>query len=151
MLEAEKRGFYSVKTAYWIARTKVMGEVLTNSSTGDPFKELWKHVWEAKVPGKVRICIWRACTNTLPSRAALCMKGHTGDTRCLLCPCPFEDTSHILVRCPFAQAVLAAPPFQINTAVEPYMTFKEWLLDKDAKMQREKFLSFGCFMVIVGQ
>lgn len=110
----EKRGFYSVKTAYWIARTKVMGDVLSNSSRGYPFKDLWKHVWEENVPGKVRICIWRACTNTLPTRAALCMKGYTGDTRCLLCPCPSEDTSHILIKCPFAQAVLAAPPLQIQ-------------------------------------
>jgi hypothetical protein len=36
----EKRGYFSVKTCYWIARDVVLGSVLSSSSIGDPFHSL---------------------------------------------------------------------------------------------------------------
>ncbi|KAL6217476.1 hypothetical protein ACLB2K_010693 [Fragaria x ananassa] len=50
----EKKGMFSVKTAYWIARNQVLSEVLTTTSCGNPFSVLWKKLWAAKVPGKVK-------------------------------------------------------------------------------------------------
>ncbi|XP_062014340.1 uncharacterized protein LOC133730842 [Rosa rugosa] len=42
----EKKGCYFVKTAYWIARTKVLENVLVSTSHGNPFLELWRRLWQ---------------------------------------------------------------------------------------------------------
>ncbi|XP_061993825.1 uncharacterized protein LOC133711745 [Rosa rugosa] len=135
----EKRGFYSVKTAYWIARTRVLENVLVSTSSGDPFRELWKRLWSAKVPGKVQICVWRACSNLLPTRAKLLTKGYEGDLHFLLCSHPYEDTSHIFCTCPTAAAILAAPPFQFTSTILPRMDLKEWLLEQAVHLKKELF------------
>lgn len=86
----EKKGSFSVKSCYWIARDVVLGNSISSSSLGDPFLSLWKALWKAKVPGKVAICAWRACNNLLPTREKLSNKGYSGDMRCLLCSHSFE-------------------------------------------------------------
>ncbi|XP_062020952.1 uncharacterized protein LOC133737412 [Rosa rugosa] len=91
----EKKGFYSVKSAYWIAWEQVLQNVLTSTSNGDPFKELWQQLWKAKIPGKVIICNWRACNNLLPTRERLLAKGYIGTTECLLCQNRIEDNYHL--------------------------------------------------------
>ncbi|XP_024200296.1 uncharacterized protein LOC112203585 [Rosa chinensis] len=125
----DKRGHFTVKTAYWIARESVLGNVLTSSSDGDPFNMLWKAIWKAKVPGKVQICIWRAANNLLPTRACLTTKGYTGDTSCVLCNHRLEDVSHVLYKCPIAVELLSSPPLNLQQSLLPHINFKEWLLD----------------------
>ncbi|XP_024177967.1 uncharacterized protein LOC112183885 [Rosa chinensis] len=51
--EPKKRGYFTVKTAYWIAREQVLRNALASTSQGDPFKELWKLLWKARVPAKI--------------------------------------------------------------------------------------------------
>lgn len=136
----EKRGFYTVKTAYWIARAKIMNSVLTSTSSGDPYKDLWQKIWAAKVPGKVQIHIWKACSNILPTRANLLTKGYTGDTECLICQGPYEDTAHILCKCPTATAALATPPLSLqNSLLLPNIVFKEWMFGQATHLQKDRF------------
>ena len=98
----EKKGHYYVKSAYWIARSSVMGETLASTSTGDPYLRLWRKLWNACVPGKVHITLWRACSYLLPTKDRILSKGFNGDLGCLLCPHHFEDTAHTLLLCPIA-------------------------------------------------
>ncbi|XP_062014381.1 uncharacterized protein LOC133730890 [Rosa rugosa] len=135
----EKKGFYSVKTAYWIARAKVLEHVLTSTSQGNPYAELWKRLWKAKVPGKVQICIWRACSNLLPTKVKLSTKGYEGDLQCILCPHAYEVISHVLCKCPTAAAILTAPPFNLGRSLVPHVEFKDWLLDHALHLKKEVF------------
>ncbi|XP_062028881.1 uncharacterized protein LOC133744867 [Rosa rugosa] len=135
----EKKGFYSVKTAYWIARTKVLEKVLASTSQGDPFQELWNRIWKAKVQGKVQICIWRACSNLLPTRAKLSTKGYVGDIHCLLCSQAYEDTAHIFCKCPTAVQILTAAPFHFGRSLLPNINFKEWMLDHALNLKQDVF------------
>ncbi|KAK9951183.1 hypothetical protein M0R45_006640 [Rubus argutus] len=50
----EKKGFFSVKSAYWIARDIVLDNIAASSSLGDPYNLLWKVLWNSKIPGKNR-------------------------------------------------------------------------------------------------
>ena len=49
----EKKGFFLVKSAYWIARDIVLDNIAASSSLGDPYNLLWKALWNSKIPGKV--------------------------------------------------------------------------------------------------
>ncbi|KAM5577974.1 hypothetical protein ABKV19_008339 [Rosa sericea] len=107
----------------------VMQHVLVSTSRGDPYKELWRCVWKAKVPGKVSICAWRACNNLLPTRDRLLTKGYDGPRHCLFCNYRIEDASHLFCKCPIASTILQAAPFNFQNTILPSLNFKEWMLE----------------------
>ncbi|XP_024178139.1 uncharacterized protein LOC112184080 [Rosa chinensis] len=133
----EKKGFYSVKSANWIAREQVLQNVLTSTSNGDPFNVLWQQLWKAKIPGKVLICNWRACNNLLATRERLLAKGYTGTIECLLCQSRIEDNYHLFCQCPLAKQILSAPPFNLQHTLVPTMSFKEWMLERAQQLKLE--------------
>ncbi|XP_062021454.1 uncharacterized protein LOC133738034 [Rosa rugosa] len=135
----ETRGHFSVKSAYWIARQQVLGNVLTSTSQGDPYIELWKRLWKAKVPGKVQICVWRACNNLLPTREQLLHKGYEGAVTCLLCNHGLETNNHIFGTCPTALNILYAAPFSLQHTLLPNPIFKEWMLEQALTLKADIF------------
>ena len=63
-----KKGSYSVKSGYHVAKLLKMAE----SSSGETSVQrastsLWLRVWKARVPNKVKLFSWRACQNILPT------------------------------------------------------------------------------------
>lgn len=59
-------GAFSVKSAYYLHKdleNKHVGE----SSSGNLHSDIWKSIWNLKVPNKVKTFIWRACSNALPT------------------------------------------------------------------------------------
>ncbi|XP_062005870.1 uncharacterized protein LOC133723052 [Rosa rugosa] len=114
-------------------------QALTSTSNGNPYKELWNKIWKAQVPGKVQICVWRACNNLLATRERLLTKGYNGETRCLLCIHPIEDNSHLFCKCPIAKQLLIAPPFNLQDSLLPNINFKEWMLERAMSLQPQIF------------
>ena len=80
-----KRGEFTVKSAYYIAfnllETKKGGEC----SSRDPYKSLWKRLWHLNLLAKVKIFAWRACINGLPTMDAICIRGISNNRGCLIC------------------------------------------------------------------
>lgn len=148
-MEVGKAGFFfSVKSCYWIARDLVLGEIFSSSSLGDTFLRLWKSLWKAKVPGKVTICVWRACQDLLPTRAKLTTKGYSGELNCLLCNHPFETIGHIVRDCPLAKDILSHPPFMLHPVVSPSFSFKEWMLEQAVALTSNNFARLLLFVWI---
>ena len=56
-----KRGEFSVKSAYYVALTVINSSDCGESSHGDPRIPLWKRIWQLKIPPKIRIFCWKAC------------------------------------------------------------------------------------------
>ncbi|PRQ38153.1 putative RNA-directed DNA polymerase [Rosa chinensis] len=134
-----KKGFYSVKSAYWVARDMVLANLRASTSVGDPFALLWKALWTAKVPEKVQICLWRACNNLLPTRDRSSTKGYTGELGCLLCSHPYEDSRHVFCACPVAKEILSAAPFNLLLYMSHNFSFKEWILEQAIQMSANIF------------
>lgn len=124
----------------------ILGRVLSSSSIGDPFHSLWQCLWRSKVPGKVAICVWRACQNLLPTREKLSFKGYIGEMKCLLCPHPLETVGHIMCECPSEKAILGSPPFSINSLVSHSFNFKEWMLEQAVSLSSGKFARLMMFI-----
>ncbi|XP_024162033.1 uncharacterized protein LOC112169252 [Rosa chinensis] len=81
----DKRGFFSVKSAYAIACDFSIGNVFASTSLGDPYAQLWNALWKTNVPNKVAIFGWKAAHNLLPTRTALTFKGYSGELNCCVC------------------------------------------------------------------
>ncbi|XP_062028441.1 uncharacterized protein LOC133744326 [Rosa rugosa] len=87
----DKKGGFTIKSAYHIARDRVLGE---NSGMPNSSAELWNWIWQAPVPRKVKICVWKAASNILPSRSRLSERGIDIDTQCPFCDEEIESPLH---------------------------------------------------------
>ena len=76
-------------------------ELLNSAAHGDG--PIWNEVWALNVPLKVRMFLWRACSNCLPTRDKLHQRRVRVETQCELCLQQAKTAHHILWECPFAQ------------------------------------------------
>ena len=100
-----KKGEFSVKSAYYIATkgldTKEEGE----SSSSDARSPLWKKLWHLNIPLKVRIFAWKMCMNALPTLVNLQRRGINTYDICPACGKEPESNFHIFVKCEVARRV----------------------------------------------
>jgi hypothetical protein len=68
----------------------------------------WKEIWSLKVPNPVKMFLWRACSDVLPTKANLLRRGVLQEVVCVLCNQEIESTRHVLWDCPTAQDVWCA-------------------------------------------
>ena len=96
---ANKRGVFTVKSAYYVALPLVEEPGLGECSTGDYRAPLWRRMWHLKLLAKVRIFAWRACVNGLPTRLNMMTKGFDIYATCPLCGKDGESTKHAFLYC----------------------------------------------------
>ncbi|KAJ9551779.1 LOW QUALITY PROTEIN: hypothetical protein OSB04_015824 [Centaurea solstitialis] len=66
-------------------------------------------IWTKEVPGKVRILLWKARANRLPTKSNLIKRNvPVGDERCVLCQSHIETIDHLFVGCCKAEEVRKA-------------------------------------------
>lgn len=58
----EKLGHYSVKSDYGL----LMGE--NDRDRLDIANDIWRRMWRLTLPAKIKIFLWRALSNTLPTK-----------------------------------------------------------------------------------
>ena len=66
-----KKGVYSVKSGYHVARQLQKMESWAETSAGPIGVQVWSKLWKLNVPKKIKVLRWRACQNILPTRANL--------------------------------------------------------------------------------
>ena len=100
-----KRGDFTVKSAYFVVvkilDTRVEGEY----SSGDPNARVWRKIWSLKLPGKIKFFSWRACVNGLPVLTNLVTKGIQTSCTYPICDEELESLVHALISCDFALSV----------------------------------------------
>ncbi|KAL0442468.1 UNVERIFIED_CONTAM: putative mitochondrial protein [Sesamum latifolium] len=99
-----KSGLFSVKSAYHLA--------LSLFSPAGPSGErwsttMWRVIWQAKIPNKAKVFIWRAIRNILPTACNLQKKLPQVHFACPFCDLAAETPIHTLLRCSFARQVWA--------------------------------------------
>ena len=99
------RGEFTVKSAYHLAHSLVESREEAECSNGDPFKSLWKILWRLKLLAKVKIFVWRACVNGLPTRDKVCSRGISSNSECPICGRDSKNVHHALLHCDFANRV----------------------------------------------
>lgn len=66
---------------------------------------LWRKLWGARVPGKVKICVWRGCQDGLPTHIKLAKRKVIHEVDCVFCRSILETIEHIFRDCDLASAV----------------------------------------------
>ena len=102
-----KKGSFSVKSAYYMAKRILEKEDHGESSLGDLCASLWKRMWHLNIPGKIRIFAWRLCMNAIPTLTNLFKKGIQMDVTRPICKKDPETVEHAIIKCVSAKAVWA--------------------------------------------
>ncbi|KAM6563495.1 hypothetical protein CsatB_023493 [Cannabis sativa] len=111
-------GVFTVKSAYSLLQSMKSIRDIPDSS------RFWQLLWQLQLPPKVLNFLWRASTNSLPTRFHLSIKYLPIAATCPFCLAAPETTLHVLVRCSFAQSCWSKVPI---TAVAPdAMSFSSW-------------------------
>ncbi|XP_004296207.1 PREDICTED: uncharacterized protein LOC101297422 [Fragaria vesca subsp. vesca] len=92
----DNKGVYSVKSGYHVARmTNQPGNFASTSDSNNGTRTLYKRIWGANAPPKVRMQAWRLVKGILPTRCALERRVSLPDVRCVFCGFNGEDDKHL--------------------------------------------------------
>ncbi|KAG6626752.1 hypothetical protein CIPAW_15G073500 [Carya illinoinensis] len=97
-------GRFSVKSAYFLdsdMRRHPFGQP-SNNGGGDG---QWRKIWHLQVPGKVKLFIWRALNDIIPTKGILARKQIVNEGSCPVCTKEVETVLHVLWSCPAATDV----------------------------------------------
>jgi len=97
-------GVFSVKSAYH------MGMDSNSRSKGSAScvsleNRIWKVIWALEVPNSVKMFMWRACNDLLPTKCNLLKRKMMDESVCPYCCREEETVVHVLWSCPAAQDV----------------------------------------------
>ncbi|KAL0344526.1 UNVERIFIED_CONTAM: putative mitochondrial protein [Sesamum radiatum] len=105
-----KNGRFSVRSAYHLAC--LLDDRPGSSSLGEHESSWWRKVWQSKIPNKIKVFVWRACLNALPTSANLHRRIQGFQAGCPLCCAEKEDVMHVLALCPFARQAWGLSSFR---------------------------------------
>ncbi|KAK7820652.1 putative ribonuclease h protein [Quercus suber] len=94
----DKKGNFSVRSAYGLARE--IGVVSGNTSCSNPafLHGAWRGVWNMNLPNKIKHFSWKACNRILATKDSLFRRKITANNFCEECG-RHETTMHLLCFC----------------------------------------------------
>ncbi|KAL3825323.1 hypothetical protein ACJIZ3_021352 [Penstemon smallii] len=135
-----RNGLFSVRSAYHLA-VKIARESdhtgAASSSAGN--SNDWKWLWALSIPSKIKIFLWRACKNLLPTRAVLTKRKITNICSCVICDGEVEDVLHCFFLCHLARQVWALSGISCSVYHSNVSNFRDWLEEIKGKTDSKTF------------
>lgn len=100
-------GVFSVCIAYHLGM-ELQERERGQTSTVEKGKVVWRILWTLRVPNHVKLFLWRACNNILPTKQNLLKRRIVEEDRCPCCTIEEESTDDVLKYYPAAQDVWGA-------------------------------------------
>ena len=94
-----KKGVYSVKSGYHVARQIMRDGDVAESSSGPTGQFVWAKLWNLHVPTKIKVFGWRTCQDILPTRVNLVKRKIITDNTCECYKRAPETGIHVLWEC----------------------------------------------------
>ncbi|KAL5576513.1 hypothetical protein UlMin_018212 [Ulmus minor] len=105
-----------------------------------------KRFWRLRIPPKVRIFLWKAFHNWIPSLINLARQGVPTQTRCPNCNEADDTTLHALWGCKTLESLKALCDPLISFKLPPQCNFKEFILTANDCLSLEN-LEFLCVLL----
>jgi hypothetical protein len=137
----EKNGNFTVRSAYRLAYNLAHSGSISqgNSLTGVADRSLWKCIWSAPIPNKVKIFGWRVACDNLPTQDNKCKRTLELSNICTICGTEAENSFHATVACTKARAIRKEMRKVWNLPKEDdfRLTGRDWLLILLSKLSKE--------------
>ncbi|KAL5575992.1 hypothetical protein UlMin_017691 [Ulmus minor] len=138
----DKSGHYTVRSGYWLAtKRKSVPSSFTSSHTS-----WWKRFWRLRSPPKIRIFLWKAYYNWIPSLVNLAKHGVPTQKRCPNCNETDNTTLHALWGCKTLESLKVLCDSFIRFKLPPQCDLKEFLLTANDCLSLEN-LEFLCVLL----
>ncbi|KAL5550571.1 hypothetical protein UlMin_000747 [Ulmus minor] len=137
-----KSGRYTVRSGYWLAS---QCRSIPSSSTSS-ITHWWKKFWRLRIPSKIRIFLWKAYHNWIPSSVNLVRHGVPSKNRCLICNEADDTTLHALWGCNTLDPLKVMCDSLIQFQLPAQCNFKEFLLSANDALSSEN-LEFLCILL----
>jgi len=96
--QGNKLGKYTVKSGYnKICAYNTTTDQHRASTSFQPPQSLWTKIWKLSIPPKMRIFIWSACHNAIPTRENLYKQKVLPHPICTLCNNQVKTTEHLFL------------------------------------------------------
>ncbi|KAL5565353.1 hypothetical protein UlMin_028517 [Ulmus minor] len=138
----DKSGHYTVRSGYWLA-TKIKS---VPSSSTSSYTSWWKKFWRLRIPPKIRIFLWKAYYNWIPSLVNLDKHGVPTQKRCPNCNETDDTTLHALWGCKTLESLKVLCDSFIRFKLPPQCDLKEFLLTANDCLSLEN-LEFLCVLL----
>ena len=107
----DKKGVYAVKSGYQLVLKMKYPDKPSCSYKG---LNHWNRLWTLQLPEKIKIFMWRAGQNLLPTAENLWKKKILAEPHCQVCKQGVESVSHALVHCKAVRKVWIHAPFEMH-------------------------------------
>lgn len=124
-----KNGEFAVRSAYYIdiqAKRRDRASTSMSNNLG-----IWKRLWNAEVPEKIKNFGWRALHNGLPVRGNLGKRGTNVDDSCPLCGEEHETITHTLLMCSEVRQMWRCSPLRIEINDVVSHSLMDWVMAKE--------------------
>ncbi|KAL5574719.1 hypothetical protein UlMin_016418 [Ulmus minor] len=138
----DKSGHYTVHSGYWLANK--CRSVLSSSTIS--LNSWWKRFWHLRIPSKIRVFIWKAFHNWIPSSFNLASHGVPSPKRCSICNETDDTTLHALWGCKALDSLKVMCESFIHFKLPPQCDLKEFLLSTYDNLSLEN-LKFLCILL----
>lgn len=133
-------GKFSVKSCYHFVKDSCRSAETSHRPSGSGSSERkWSMIWSMKLPPKIRMFVWRACSNILPTKLALYRRHAVANPFCDRCGLEVESTTHVLFVCREFQEVWTGQPFNLGS-FDPQETMWAVLEVLKKRLLQELFL-----------
>ncbi|KAL0357534.1 UNVERIFIED_CONTAM: putative mitochondrial protein [Sesamum calycinum] len=142
-----RNGYFSVRSAYHLAMT--IEDRPCSSDCGVKVSQWWRKVWQARVPNKVKVFVWRACLNALPTGSNLNKRMGGLHAVCPFCHDETEDIIHVLAGCTFARQVWGLASLGADLSHRPNQGVIEWMQAGASQINSQRFGMFLCVCWVI--
>ncbi|KAK3224771.1 hypothetical protein Dsin_004633 [Dipteronia sinensis] len=111
MWHYDQCGSYSVKSGYWLGSAMVDLPRTSGLSGTDSW---WKYLWRLSMALKIKMFIWIACYDWVPTRCNLGGRGMKITTDCPMCKQSLETTLHTVWGCRIFKDVCKSCNFGVH-------------------------------------
>lgn len=109
-----KQGTYAVNSGYFVAKEDSTTTSAGPSSRTDSQALLWKHIWGALLPQKIKHFLWSVCHDAIAVRSNLSRRHIIRDATCPICKREDESVIHALLGCEWTRPVWFGSSLQID-------------------------------------
>ncbi|KAL6124975.1 hypothetical protein ACLB2K_077483 [Fragaria x ananassa] len=107
-------------------------------------QSVWKGIWAARVPGKIKVHAWRVCNAILPTISQLCKKQVSIEELCYFCNSELETVEHITRDCPYVHDTLANAGIEGCFVEGAVGSCIDWIEQSYASLSAEVFREDFC-------
>ncbi|KAL5756478.1 hypothetical protein ACOSP7_020905 [Xanthoceras sorbifolium] len=143
MWHYDSNGVYSVRNGYNLAFAS-----LYPASVSDPsnLSHWWKALWQIQLPSKIRIFLWKACHDWLPSRFNLFTRKVPVTDLCPICLKVSESTFHAFWGCKKLNFIRTAFGLLDDRTFPSTISFLDFLISIHACLSCVEFELFCVFL-----